>query len=819
MLRLLTVLFLFCVFHYSSAQQININVNNLPLNKVMYELMDRYNIQVSFNDKLLSKYAITLHQDFSSVSSALEKLLEHTQLDYQLQGEIIIIVKKKMQKFYVMASIVDRKSREALPFAHVMYKSNQVISDQNGTFSFTSKDSIFPVQIQYLGYYILDTILTSGNHQILLRSSLFGLSEVSVEGKTIAKTMESGEEAGKIRLNHKVARKIPGNGDNAIFNFLRLQPGILAAGEQSGDLIIWGAYEGQSKVVFDGFTLFGLKNFNDNISAINPYMAKDIILSKGAFGAEYGNRVGGIIDITGVTGSKEKPSMQLNVNNMTMSGLTSVPLNERNAFTLAFRRTYYNLYDSENIFPQRAEEAKNEINVYPDYTFGDFNLKLAGTNTKIGNYYISLYSGNDEFTYDLQQDRNFVTINQSANENNKQIGGSFYLNTSIRPGVQNEIIIAHSQLNTTIAQDQLVKQIATGNIVRERESSSGNLVTESSITNKLKLVSGTDRKNALQIGIGYAANRINLHSHDWETDLINSTSESGRIETYISDQIILADMMNIKAGIRMDIPLLIQRPFIQPRLSMKLKPSEHLNLYAAWGKYNQFISKTSMLDDNNNYQFFWALTDESEVPVVYSTHYVSGLSMKNSYLNFTCEAFVKQASGLTRYVNKIREQEFNVYEGNSISRGIDFLLKGRLKKHEAWVAYSLSESLEYFPYFHTDNYRYAPHDQRHEVKTTILLDLSPFNLSVNYVFGTGFPGDPKDLEERVPYKRCDASIIYNFSLEGYKFEAGLSILNLFNNENIKHANFIKVPTDQLTSINIHAEAVPFTPTLFLNLVF
>ena len=54
-------------------------------------------------------------------------------------------------------------------------------------------------------------------------------------------------------------------------NLLRLQPGILASGEQTNDLIIWGSYEGHSQVLFDNFTIYGLKNFNDNISAFNPF--------------------------------------------------------------------------------------------------------------------------------------------------------------------------------------------------------------------------------------------------------------------------------------------------------------------------------------------------------------------------------------------------------------------------------------------------------------------------------------------------------------------------------------------------------------------
>ena len=48
---------------------------------------------------------------------------------------------------------------------------------------------------------------------------------------------------------------------------------------------------------------------------------------------------------------------------------------------------------------------------------------------------------------------------------------------------------------------------------------------------------------------------------------------------------------------------------------------------------------------------------------------------------------------------------------------------------------------------------------------------------------------------------------------------GGSVLNVFNTENIKISNFVRIALDQLTSINIHAEAVPFTPAIYLNLSF
>jgi outer membrane receptor protein involved in Fe transport len=146
-----------------------------------------------------------------------------------------------------------------------------------------------------------------------------------------------------------VATFRPGFGDNSIFNLLRLQPGILAAGEQTNDLIILGGYEGHSMVVFDGFTIYSLKNFNDNISSFNPLMAKDIEVFKGGYDARYGERVSGIVNITGKNGNTVRPAFSININNMTMNGQVEIPIAKRGSLIIALRHTYYELYNPSDV--------------------------------------------------------------------------------------------------------------------------------------------------------------------------------------------------------------------------------------------------------------------------------------------------------------------------------------------------------------------------------------------------------------------------------------------------------------------------------------
>jgi hypothetical protein len=121
-----------------------------------------------------------------------------------------------------------------------------------------------------------------------------------------------------------------------------------------------------------------------------------------------------------------------------------------------------------------------------------------------------------------------------------------------------------------------------------------------------------------------------------------------------------------------------------------------------------------------------------------------------------------------------------------------------------------------------DVYYYAPQDQRHEVKGALLLNFKPFFFSANYVYGSGFRPPSSilnNLDNRYPYSRLDMAVFYRLNVKSYHFEAGISILNVLNQENIKYSNVIHIPETQNTSISIHAEAVPFTPTIYLNMAF
>ena len=259
------------------------------------QLRETHGLKFSFDDDLLSKYKLSINRSFVTADKAITFLIKDFPLSMEkLDGVYVIYPIVKSTKSLQPANTVvhgvirDIDSGESLPYCHIILNNINTIADGQGRFSFTSKsDSIFRIQVSYLGYYHLDSLLYNpGEHTLYMKPAVIGIQEVVVKNQSLKISTMSNYNSGEMRLNHQVGSYLPGFADNALYNLLRLQPGVLAAGEQSNDLVIWGSYNGQTEVLFDGLTLFGLKNYNDNIGIVNPYMVKDVKLLKGAYPAE-----------------------------------------------------------------------------------------------------------------------------------------------------------------------------------------------------------------------------------------------------------------------------------------------------------------------------------------------------------------------------------------------------------------------------------------------------------------------------------------------------------------------------------------------------
>ncbi|MEZ5000557.1 MAG: carboxypeptidase-like regulatory domain-containing protein [Bacteroidales bacterium] len=273
----------------SSAQGIRLKASDEPLSSVLTNLRNQYSIQISFNDRQLSEYTVSADTLFGRPGDLFDWLLDPLPLGYSVSGEVIVIFpvqkQRKVNTYLVSGKVFDRYTGESLPFSHVSIEGRWTVTDFLGQFSYmTQNEPPYSLVTSYLGYFVLDTVVFSGSDLTLgMIPSNIKIDEIIVRGMVLEKSVQSGRNTGEIRINHQIAKFLPGNGDNSVFNLLRLQPGITAAGELANDLIIWGSYEGQSRVLFDGFTIFGLK-------IITRISVRESIYGEGYKGTERGLR-------------------------------------------------------------------------------------------------------------------------------------------------------------------------------------------------------------------------------------------------------------------------------------------------------------------------------------------------------------------------------------------------------------------------------------------------------------------------------------------------------------------------------------------------
>ncbi|MDP2336311.1 MAG: TonB-dependent receptor plug domain-containing protein [Bacteroidota bacterium] len=857
---------------FAQSRNIRVEVSNLPLNQVLLQLREQYDFQFSYADNQLSPYRITVSKTFSSKEEVLKFLLDGLPFQLKKTGEVFVIIpdKKKLREeqkkgqTQITGQIVEAGSFEPLPFSKIMINNHPMIADVTGNFNYTATDdSTFHVRISHLGYYIYDTLLYAGiNQRFKLTPSTQILPEVLAQNNRIEKATMVGEKAGKITINHNIARFLPGQGDNSVFNLIRLMPGIQAAGEQSGDLLIWGSYEGQSLVTFDEFTIFGLKNYNDNISVVNPFLVKNIEILKGGFDAKYGNRVGGIVNITAKNGNIQKPVVSLNINPTTLNGMVEIPVLKRSSLILAYRQTYYNLYNSGdfNIFaptrPLPNDHSKStqhrdisfDMDVYPnDYQFRDLNLKYSYHFDNGDQFYVSMYGGGDYFsleananvTREMNMGMNHgnkkttpITINLLDKEENKQFGGSVFYHKKWSDNLVSKFVITNSDFSKSQSENVNSNNTSTQSTYNKDQIDTKNSTLDNSFRteNLLTLFNG----HQLEFGGGFYNNeaQIDLKTNLTDTLTINTLTKfsSRRAFVYVHDNLPIGDRLILKTGIRTNLSIDQNKVYLEPRISASYKLSEQLKFNASWGRYNQFIYKVANVDRNQNYTYLW-VTGNENTPVLNATHWVSEINYFKNDLILNLQAYYKPSRNL---IERVFEQRlvkgkpvdgYFSYFGDAKTYGIDLYAKKEFGKHSVWASYTLSKALERFAPANValPDYTLAPQHQSHEFKAAGLFNIHKFYFSANYVYGSGMQilrEVFKAETSNVSYNRVDAAVTYKFTPRRFTGELGLSVLNVFDTQNLRYANLKNFRlTKELGNFRVYSSSVPLTPVLFLKLVF
>jgi len=811
------------------SQDIILKYKSASVNKILSDISSTYNIHLSFDETNLSEYTISIDGKYSSAEQAINALLVNLPFRVKKVENVIVITPfriaalsdeqrmskdagnelKSSDKQYINGTVISSVDGERLPYAYISFDGRGYYTDLYGRFNIILPENIpvygygdsLKVAVSYLGYNSIDVkLIISGSNQIFLNPSFSLLDTVTVKDYYISKAMQTGNIPGLIRVNYNIARFLPGNGDNAVFNLLKMMPGVRASGEPSF-LSVWGSANGESVIRVDGYRLFSLNNFKDQISSINPFIVKEIILNKGGFDATKGDATGAIVEVIGIDGDKYKPVFKSNINNLTMNLFASAPISNSTVVMSSYRQTYYNLYDVDKLNPfgrgsqTSPTNSSNEILIKPDYSFKDLNIRFKSLLSKRSGLMASFYYAQDNFNYTVD----YADNSYDASERNNQYAfsliydkewGDFAGKTTFTGYYSSNFLDAH-------------------NVKRYRSQSLLSISTENQIgEGGMDLLHKINTGKSGKLDAGISLKRLFYNINDVNISAVKSTA-------FLNETLVFKDV-DLNIGLRLDNYL--GRFYFQPRFQSTYKITDNLKLTIAAGIYNQFLNKVPFKDDSNNYSYIWRIANNDTTPVVSSLHTVLGTTYSKKGWLLTIEGYYKKSSDLLRLSRY--KGSTAVVNTNVEVKGVDLFIDKEIKGSNIFLSASLSQIKENPQPANYPEREYSPV----EIKTGAVISISPFYISSALFYGSGYLNLFKNAfdEEYVnnDYSRFDISLNYKLIRNKFSLEAGLSLMNLFNSSNYKYIDALPFVTGgQNGVLNIYSKSVPFTPVLSVQIVF
>jgi ferric enterobactin receptor len=848
-IKLCLIFLFFLSYIESKAQQLKFTFDNVPLSEALIKSAEKFNFKVAFDaDKL---HSIFINRDVTGNTKEefIQDLLLNSGYDFQYKHDNFLIIPQKLssvefanKECNLVGSISDKETGEQLPYASIFLFNQDLnrstAASNYGTFSIKNiATNPVHILISLIGYYPVDTFIHWTNNS-LVNCDFKLFKRVQLMDTVVIK--ENRLDMVDFRNNVDFATTInpsklidlPILAETDIFRTLQLLPGIRYS-ENSSELSIRGGSSDQNLVLFDGQTLYNLSHYYGVISSLNPNVIKDIQVFKGGYDSRYGERVSGIIDITGKTGNQLRPTIYGDLNLVSGNLTAEVPISKKLTVVVAGRRSYSDIYAtsfSNNLFKSVTNDFHRDSTTQivsstkPYFYFYDYNTKISYRLSDRELLSFSLYGGKDFFdnsytgttnsVYVDTQEKNYWSNYGLSGTWMKQWNNSFF--TNLQFGTSGYSNIAINKTAIEHPNDPVFPNPNKG---------PNNINTYDQ--NDLKDFSASFRntydlsqRNQLDFGILYRLNNIYYHKDANQTNIYDNFHQMSWVSSvYFQDRISLWKDLTIKPGMRLNYYNGNRRISIEPRFSANYNISKNLSVRLATGRYSQFISQVYAIQETGYNKNFWVMADDSLHPVVDANHYIIGSSYELGKFLLDAEVYYKSYSGLQEYLfdspynsnaslppnqYKVETQKESSFAdqhssyfiyGKGKSYGLDLFLRYKTSAYTAWISYSLGRSLHQFPEINKNSEIPAPNDQIHQLSLTNMFSVGKWNFGCIGLFSTGRPylDQPFHQRDGLPtiqyYKRmpdffrCDLSANYNFKIKNSHLKIGATIINISNNTN------------------------------------
>ncbi len=745
------------------------------------------------------------------------------------------------EKFILSGKVLDQNS-EPLFGASIWIEEveNGTTSDINGHFNYPLSKGQYTIKISYIGFEDkIETIKIKNNQQLT-----FQLDEgVSLETITIksinskAKDNLENPYSGYIKMEQKDIESLPAIlGETDVIKTIQLLPGVQSGNESSAGLYVRGGNTDQNLILLDGAPIYNPTHAAGFISAFNTDIIKSFEIYKGAFPAQYGNRLSSVLDIETRTGNKEKLTAEGGLGLLTGRLNLEGPIFNKKASFIVAARSFYSYSLARSILP------KNIKADLPKYFFYDLYGKLDFKISDKDNFSISGFSGGDIVNFSQKDDGETTTVNipwynhmvsstwrrkfkdeifgylQSyysrynfsfklediystdiAEASIKDIGLKYFVN--FYPS-KNHKVRTGIDLNYIVVRPEIKKGLD------EFNDSTGEY---SRVINEQ--VVGRDRKSLLH--------SIYLN-HDWK----------------------IHPRLDASYGIRLTYNIANNENFLSadPKIAINAKLHRQVSLKFGYSYISQYAHILSNSSVSTPFDIWISSSDRVPVQRAHETSLGVSTNFLKDILIVNVTGYYKKMSGQVGYLpgenlfNHEGEIEDILTTGDGTAYGIEFNFKKEQGKWQGFIAYTLAWANRKFD-LHNNGVKYpAQFDRRNDLALSLNYNINDkWSIYGLFIFGSGYAltlptgkffdptkngwNNPQQITQFTgkntyrlsPYHRMDIGAKYTIKKEKINHILRFDIYNLYNKAN----PFIVLPTNTVNENEITYKVIEYSiiPTL------
>jgi len=531
-------------------------------------------------------------------------------------------------------------------------------TDKNGYFSFAStKKGKQTLVISCLAYEEKNIEMKISE----MRKMIINLKEnrEKLETVTITAGSFSARDNSKVSaLSSLDVVTTAGSQGNIVAAFQKL-PGMTVNAE-SGKLFIRGGSSDECLTFIDGMRVFKPYTSSSNNTPVrarySPMLFKGMSLNTGAYSAEYGQALSGIL----LLDTKDLPKEdKIDVSILNVGAGLGQTLKRKNK-SLSFNTSYSNLKPYLSLFSSRYEWLK------PFESFGG----EAVYRHKLSKGLFKFYSAASLSRFELLQEN----INFSKPIKYYQREKDLYLNASYK-GILSEKFLIKSGLAYSINNKRDIINSDT-----EREAN----ITESNIHAKLVIKNIISEDFKINSGVEHFSKTLKQKlSISSFSQILNKTFNTNLSALFSEAEITASENTAFRIGLRADYSSFEKKIRLSPRLAFAQRLGEKNKISFAYGRFYQEANDKYRLDNKN------LVSENSSQYIINFEHNSEGRMLKT-------ELYYKKYNNLIRLRNSA-----STNEGYGSAKGLDVFWKDArsIKNLEYRVSYSFMDSKrEYLNY-------------------------------------------------------------------------------------------------------------------------